>query len=193
MNCRLFIFYYGNKQSFYMNYNERYERVKMNKKKILIVIIAAVIIVAAAVMIGVFGKKHQYFCDKFMLTVDDKQYDLKQIEPAMSSVSELLPITRNHLFILGRIDESNNALIIYDFKKDEFVFTGQGTTMCWLTNRFKSVRYLKDNVVYDLNGNVVYEGGDSRIITMIEYWKEDFKISTTDLNHENPKVVWIEK
>ena len=166
----------------------------MNKKKILIIVIASVVIIGIlGIIFGGLGKKHEYFCDKFMLTVDDKQYDLKQIEPSMSSVSELLPITRNHLFILGRIDESNNALIIYDFKKDEFVFKGQGTTMCWLTNRFKSVRYLKDNVVYDLEGNVIYEGGDSRIITMIEYWKEDFKISTTDVNHENPKVVWIEK
>ncbi len=145
-----------------------------------------------AVKLKVTGIQHQYFCDKFVLTVDDKQYDLKEVVPEMSSVSELLPITDNHLYILGRIDESNNALLIYDFEKDEFVLNEQGTTVCWVQNDYESTRYLKDNVVYDLEGTVIYEPDESKIISMIEYVEKDFKVTVTDLNHENPQEIWIE-
>lgn len=136
-------------------------------------------------------KGHQYFCDKFVLTVDEKQYNLTDIEPEISSVSELLPITNNHLYILGRVDENNNALMIYDFEKDEFVFSEQGSTVCWVQDDYESVRYLKENVVYDLNGNVIYDAGESNLISMIEYVEKDFKVSITDLNHENLQEVWI--
>ena len=60
---------------------------------------------------------HEYFCDKFLLTVDGNQYDLTAIIPELSSVSELYPITDDHLYILGRINETYNALMIYDFSK----------------------------------------------------------------------------
>lgn len=139
------------------------------------------------------NKEHVFFCDKFMLTVDDKQYDLTLIDPTMSSVSELLPITNNHLFILGRVDEQNNALLIYDFQKDEFVFSGHGSTMCWIQNDYNSVRYLKENTVYDLNGSIIYEADESKRIHMIEYVDKDFKITITDPDQENPQEVWIKK
>ena len=145
-----------------------------------------------AVKLIITGIQHQYFCDKFMLTVDDKQYDLKEMVPEMSSVSELLPITDNHLYILGRIDESSNALLIYDFKNDEFVLNEQGSTVCWVQNDYESTRYLKDNVVYDLEGAVIYAADESNIISMIEYVEKDFKVTVTDLKQENPQEVWIE-
>lgn len=139
-----------------------------------------------------FTGVYQYFCDKFMLTVDKKQFNLKEIEPDLSSVSELLPIANEQLYILGRIDENSNAMLIYDFKKKDFVFHEQGSTLCWVQDEFDSVRYLKENVVYDLDGNVIYEAGESEIISMIEYVEKDFKVSVTDLNHENPQEIWIE-
>ena len=164
----------------------------MNKKKILIIVVFVVVLIGiCGVILKQQNREHQYFCDKFMLTVDDKQYDLKQVEPSLSSVSELLPITKNHLYILGRIDENKNALMIYDFKKDEFVFTEQGSTVCWIQDDYDSVRYLKDNVVYDLLGNVIYDAGEVNLISMIEYVEKDFKVSITDLNRENLQEVWI--
>ncbi len=135
---------------------------------------------------------YQYFCDKFMLTVDNKQFDLKEIEPELSSVSELLPITNEQLYILGRIDETSNAMLIYDFTKKAFVFQEQGSTLCWIQDEYDSVRYLKENVVYDLDGNVIYEAKESELISMIEYVEKDFKVSVTDLEHENPQEIWID-
>lgn len=164
----------------------------MNKKKLIIV--AAIILILGTGLLLFFqgDKEHQYFCDKFMLTVDDKQYDLKEMVPQMSSVSELLPITNRHLYILGRIDENSNALLIYDFRKDEFVFNEQGSTVCWIQEEYDSVRYLKDNVVYDLEGNVIYEAGESYNISMIEYVEKDFKITVMDSSHENLQEIWID-
>lgn len=135
---------------------------------------------------------HEYFCDKFMLTVDDKQLDLTTIEPELSSVSELYPITDEQLYILGRIDENHNSLMIYDFTKEEFIFAERGSTMCWVQDQLETVRYLKDNVVYDLSGNIIYEPEDSKLISLIEYVVEDFKVTVTDLEYENPEEIWIE-
>ena len=139
-----------------------------------------------------FTGVHQYFCDKFMLTVDKKQFNLMEIDPDLSSVSELLPITNEQLYILGRIDENSNTMLIYDFGKKDFVFHEQGSTLCWVQDEYDSVRYLKENVVYDLDGNVIYEAGESQIVSMIEYVEKDFKASVTDLNHENLQEIWIE-
>ena len=138
------------------------------------------------------NKEHQYFCDKFTLTVDDKQFDLKEIEPELSSVSELYPIAGEQLYILGRVDENSNLLMVYDFTEEEFVFAERGTTMCWVQDKFETVRYLKDNVVYDLEGNVIYQPDESNLISMIEYVVEDFKVTVVDANHENPQEIWIE-
>lgn len=138
------------------------------------------------------NKTHEYFCDKFMLTVDDKQYNLKEVVQDLSSVSELLPITNNQLFILGRIDENTNALIIYDFKKDAIVYSIRGTTMCWIQDDFDSVRYLKEDVVYDLDENVIYQPDAEHTINMIEYIDADFCVTIADLEHQNPEQVWVE-
>ena len=138
------------------------------------------------------NKEHQYFCDKFTLTVDDKQFDLKEIDPEMSSVSELYPIAGEQLYILGRVDENINSLMVYDFTEEEFVFAEHGTTMCWVQDKYETVRYLKDNVVYDLEGNVIYQPDESNLVSMIEYVVEDFKVTVTDANHENPQEIWIE-
>lgn len=138
------------------------------------------------------NKEHQYFCDKFTLTVDDKQFDLTEIDPEISSVSELYPIAGEQLYILGRVDENVNALMVYDFTKEEFVFAEHGTTMCWVQDKFETVRYLKDNVVYDLEGNIIYQPDESNLVSMIEYVVEDFKVTVVDANHENPQEIWIE-
>ena len=138
------------------------------------------------------NREHQYFCDKFTLTVDDKQFDLKEVDPEISSVSELYPIAGEQLYILGRVDENVNSLMVYDFTEEEFVFAEHGTTMCWVQDKFDTVRYLKDNVVYDLEGNIIYRPDESNFISMIEYVVEDFKVTVVDANHENPQEIWIE-
>lgn len=138
------------------------------------------------------NREHQYFCDKFTLTVDDKQFDLKEVDPEISSVSELYPIAGEQLYILGRVDENVNSLMVYDFTEEAFVFAEHGTTMCWVQDKFETVRYLKDNVVYDLDGNIIYRPDESNLISMIEYVVEDFKVTVVDENHENPQEIWIE-
>ena len=55
-----------------------------------------------------------------------------------------------------------------------------------------TVRYLKDNVVYDLEGNVIFLPDESNLVSMIEYVVEDFKVTVVDVNHENPQEIWIE-
>ncbi len=142
---------------------------------------------------GENNKQHQYFCDKFMLTVDDKQINLLEVVPELSSVSQLLPITNNQLHILGRIDENSNALIIYDFKKEEIVFLREGTTMCWIQDDYDSVRYLMNNIVYDLEDNVIYQSEKDNTITMIEYVEKDFKVTVTEPESDTPQEVWVEK
>ena len=135
---------------------------------------------------------HQYYCDTFLLTVDDKQFDLSELLPELSSVSELYPISDDHLYILGRMDEDTNAMFIYDFLKEDFSLVVEGSTMCWVQNKVETLRYLKDNVVYDYEGNVIYEAGDAQLISMIEYVVEDYMITVTDMNYENPEEIWIE-
>lgn len=135
---------------------------------------------------------HEYYCDKFLLTVDGKQIDLTTVDPKLSSVSELYPIADDQLYILGRIDENYNALMVYDFTKEEIVFSEHGSTMCWVQGKFETVRYLKDNVVYDLDRNVIYQPDDDKAISMIEYVVEDFMITVTDSNYENPEEIWVE-
>ncbi len=134
---------------------------------------------------------HQYYCDGFLVTVDDKQFDLTTLIPELSSVSELYPISDDHLYILGRIDENTNAMFVYDFVKEDFALAVQGSTMCWVQNKFETLRYLKDNVVYDYEGNVIFEPDDDKIISMIEYVVEDFMITVTDSNYENPEEIWL--
>ena len=147
-----------------------------------------------AVKLYFSGEKnqHDYFCDKFMLTVDEKRYDLTLIEPELSSVSALQLISNNQLFILGRIDESCNMLLVYDFEKDEFVFHEQGITMCWIQDEYESARYLKEDVVYDLAGNVIYQPDSAHTVNMIEYVDREFMVTIADLEHQNPEQVWVE-
>lgn len=147
-----------------------------------------------AVKLFFSGEKnqHDYFCDKFMLTVDEKRYDLTLIEPELSSVSALQLISNNQLFILGRIDESCNMLLVYDFEKDEFVFHEQGITMCWIQDEYESARYLKEDVVYDLAGNVIYQPDSAHTVNMIEYVDREFMVTIADLEHQNPEQVWVE-
>ncbi len=134
---------------------------------------------------------HQYYCDTFLLTVDEKQFDLSELVPELSSVSELYPITDNHLYILGRIDENTNAMFVYDFTKEDFELIVEGSTMCWVQNKFETLRYLNENTVYDYEGNIIFEANENQLINMIEYVVEDFMITVTDLNYENPEEIWF--
>lgn len=135
---------------------------------------------------------HQYYCDAFLLTADEKQFDLSELIPELSSVSELYPITDNHLYVLGRIDENTNAMFVYDFTKEDFALIVEGSAMCWVQNKFETLRYLKDNAVYDYEGKIIFEANESQLISMIEYVVEDFMITVTDLNYENPEEIWFE-
>lgn len=166
----------------------------MNKKKMTIIIVLAIFVVCLAIAFLVSGqeKAHEYFCDKFMLTVDEQQYDLSELEPELSSVSALQQITNRHLFILGRIDENDNMLLVYDFKKDEFIFNDKGITMCWVQDDFDSVRYLKENAVYDLDGNVIYQPDEGNVVSMIEYVDKDFCVTVVDSERQNPQQIWVD-
>lgn len=135
---------------------------------------------------------HEYHCDKFLLTVDGNQIDLTTINPELSSVSELYSIADEQLYLLGRIDENYNSLMIYDFTQEKVIFSEHGTTMCWVQGKSETVRYLKDNVVYDIDGNIIYQPEDGKLISMIEYVVDDFMVTVTDLNYENPEEIWIE-
>ena len=159
-----------------------------------IIIVSVILAVCLGIVFFVSNqeKTHEYYCDKFMLTVDDKQYDLSEVVMDLTSVSELLPITNDQLFILGRIDENTNALMIYDFKKDAITFSMRGTTMCWIQDEYDSVRYLMDNVVYNLEGNIIYQPDETHRIQMIEYVDRDFCVTIVDLEHQNPEQVWVE-
>ncbi|MBR5596714.1 MAG: hypothetical protein IKW30_04830 [Lachnospiraceae bacterium] len=134
---------------------------------------------------------HDYYCDDFILTVDEKQFDLTTIIPKLSSISELYPISDDHLYILGRIDETTNAMMVYNFAKEDFVLAIEGTTMCWVQNKFETLRYLKNNTVYDYEDNIIYQPEDSKMINMIEYVVEDFMVTVTDANYENPEEIWL--
>ena len=81
--------------------------------------------------------------------------------------------------------------MIYDFTTEEIIFSEHGNTMCWVQNKIDTIRYLKDNIVYDLKGNVIYQPEEAKRIDMIEYVVEDFKITVTDMNFENPEEIWI--
>ena len=135
--------------------------------------------------------EHEYYCDTFLLTVDQKQFDLTTFFPELSSISELYPISENHLYILGRIDETTNAMLVYDFEKEDFILTVQGSTMCWVQNKFETLRYLKNNTVYDCEENIIYQPEESKLISMIEYVAEDFLVTVTDMNYENPEEIWL--
>lgn len=136
-------------------------------------------------------KEHQYYCDGFRLTVDELEFDLSEIDPELSSVSELYPIADDQLYIMGRVDENVNSLMVYDFKKQEFVFADHATTMCWVQGKFDTVRYLKDNVVYDLDGNIIYKGDKAFPVSMIEYVDEDFLVTVNDLENEELITIWL--
>lgn len=150
-----------------------------------------VVLVFVITLILINGKKHEFYCDKYMLTVDDKQYDLLELEPELSSVSELLLIDKNHLFIMGRIDAQRNSLMIYDFKNDAFIFNQQGSALCFTNTNYLSSRYLVNDVVYDLEGNVVYKAPEGHHVYVIEYVEKDLKITISDMNYENLKEVWL--
>ena len=87
-------------------------------------------------------KKHEYYCDKFILHVDSREIDLKQLKPDIISVVELLPITKTNIAIMCRVNEDTNYLMIYDFKKKDFIFSTYGSQMAWVQDDLNSFLFL---------------------------------------------------
>lgn len=164
------------------------------KRKNIILPGTAVCLAVLGILISFFSpkkKEHQYFCDKYTLNVDDIQIDLLELEPDLSSVSELLMIDPEHLFILGRMDESENLMLIYDFQSAEIIFQGYGTTMCWTNDDYRTARYLKDDVVYDLEGQAVYRPDKNSHVYSIEYVKKYLKIVVSNGDYSEFSEVWF--
>ena len=164
------------------------------KKNMLILFIGILFVLVVLTLLltrKFFNKKHEFYCDKFLLTVDEKQLNLKEIDAGLSSVSELLLIDKDHLFIMGRVNENENALMIYDFIKQAIIFNERGTTLCFTNNDVTTCRYLVGDTVYSLKGEQIYSADVESHIVMIEYVEEYFKITLTDLQYENEKEVWL--
>lgn len=167
-----------------------------NKRNRIIGISIAAIIILIMGILGIIringSRQHEYYCDKFLLTVDNRQIDLLTIAPDIQSVSELLPITNQEIAIVCRIDENTNDLLIYSFKKKDFIFHEKGIMFAWIQDDLNSTRYLKDDIVYDLDGNTVYSADTGSHITVIEYIESDFYVTATDEEYDNGKQEQIE-
>lgn len=165
----------------------------MKKRKKQIVTAGLAVLLCLFILTGlkILKPDHEFYCDKFRLTVDDRQLDLKEYDTELSSVSELLLIDPDHLFIMGRVSDTENALMIYDFKNEEIMFNERGTAMCWTDDDYRSCRYQVGDAVYSLTGDKVYEAPRDQHIYMIEYVEKYFKITLSDLQYENLKEVWM--
>lgn len=139
-----------------------------------------------------YMNEHEYYCDGFILHLDNKQIDLKEQEEGISSVSELLPITNSVLAIVCRIDMDNNYLLIYDFNKKEFLFQSYGMQLAWVQNDKSSVVFLKDDTVYTLDGKEVFKADEKEHISVVEYIDTDLYVTVTDLNYENPQSIHVD-
>lgn len=166
---------------------------KNQKKYCVIAIVAvAVIVVLILVTAKVYGnRQHEYYCDKFLLTVDNKQIDLQEMNPLIQSVSELLPITNKEIAIVCRIDENTNFLMIYSFGKKNFVFQKTGTMLAWVQDDYNSTVYQDGDTVYDLQGKKIYQASSGSHIAVIEYIGSEFYVTVADENYENQEQVKV--
>lgn len=164
---------------------------KVNKKLIIIVII---IMIALLWLISYFifvQKNHEYYCDKFILHVDSREIDLKQLNPDIISVVELLPITKTNIAIMCRVNEDTNYLMIYNFKKKDFVFSTYGSQMAWVQDDLNSFLFLDNDNVYNMVNEVIYQAPEDKHIEVIEYIGTDFMVTLTDMDYSNPRQIQI--
>jgi len=156
------------------------------------VIIGIIAVIAVVYFLFFRTVEHEYYCDNFLLTVDNKQIDLTTVDEKITAVVELLPVTENDLAVVCRVEETTNALMVYNFKKKDFVFHEYGEQMCWVQEKYDTLLYLKDNVVYDKENEVVYRAEEGTRITVIEYIGEDFYVTLTGDAYEYPTQIMVE-
>ena len=155
-------------------------------------VILALLIVLVIIIVKAYGnRQHKYYCDKFLLTVDNKQIDLQEVAPQIQSVSELLPITNQEIAIVCRIDADTNELLIYSFRKKDFVFQEQGIMFAWVQDDFDSTLYLKEDAVYTLDGTEIYRADTASHIAVMEYIGSEFYVTLADENYENQEQVKV--
>lgn len=168
----------------------------MDKKKKAVILVP--IVMAAVIILGIFclyrnlTKEHEYYCDGFLLTVDDRVIDLQERDESITFVVELLPITRNDLAIICRVDENQNKLMVYNFRKKDFIFEEYGIQMAWVQDSYDTLMYLKEDIVYNKDKEQVFEAPVGSHVLLIEYVDTDFKATLTDENYENPTEIWID-
>ena len=167
---------------------------KQSVKKVWMIVLLSVLIISIIVIICKIAipKQHEYYCDKFLFRADSKEIDLKERYPDIQSVVELLPITEKQLSVICRLDETSNLLLIYDFNRKDFVFEEKGTGFAWIQDDYKSTVYLKEDKVFDLEGNIVFQAEQDKHISVIEYVGSDFMVTVTDLQYENPNQIYVE-
>lgn len=163
-------------------------------KKTVTYVLCVLAVFAGIIMTIIFlvPRSHEYYCDGFLFHADNREYELQELHPDITSVVELLPITKDKLAVVCRVDTESNLLMVYDFKKKDFFFEDYGTQFAWIQDDFNSVLYLKKDIVYDLNGNVIYETAKDKHISVIEYVDTDFMVTETDLNYENSNQIYVE-
>ncbi len=167
-------------------------RKKKTNKLGIILILGIAFIVGVTVTVCLRTRQHEYYCDKFLFHADSRDIDLQELHPDIISVVELLPVTNEKLTIVCRVDESTNLLMIYDFKNKEFVFEEYGTQFAWIQDDYDSVLYLKDDAVYNLKKDLIYQVNDNEHISVIEYIDKDFYVTITDSNYENLNQIYVE-
>lgn len=165
---------------------------KKIKKSVVMLACGIVFIVTIIVVFCLRPRQHEYYCDQFLFHADNKTYDLQERHPDIILVVELLPVTNAQLSVICRVDEHTNLLMIYDFRKKDFVFEEYGTQFAWIQEDYSSVLYLKDNAVYNLNNELVYQVKENERISVIEYIENDFYVTVTDSDYENSNQIYVE-
>ena len=163
---------------------------KVNKKLIIVIMIMIVLLWLISYIFFV-QKKHEYYCDKFILHVDSREIDLKQLDPDIISVVELLPITKTNIAIMCRVNEDTNYLMIYDFKKKDFIFSTYGSQMAWVQDDLNSFLFLDNDSVFDMENEVIFKAPEDKHIEVIEYIGTDFMVTLTDMDYSNPRQIQI--
>ncbi len=171
-----------------MNTTECLRKYRNASKKQMIAIVLLVFIITLCFIIYYMNatKTHEYYCDGFSLHVDKKEIDLKQVNEDITSVFEILPIT-----IMCRVDENTNYLLVYSFKKKDFIFSAYGSLASWVQDDLKSFLYLNKDIVYNMKGEIVYQAPKDKHIEMIEYIGTAFTVTITDLDYSNAIQVQV--
>ena len=165
---------------------------KKVSKKTVIIIMLIVVVLLWLISYFVFARKnHEYYCDKFILHVDSREIDLKQLNPGIISVVELLPITKTNIAIMCRVNEDTNYLMIYDFKEKDFKFFTYGSQMAWVQDELNSFLFLNNDSVYNMENEVIFQAPEGKHIEVIEYIGTEFMVTLTDMDYSNASQIQI--